>query len=136
MPIKTKPTQTADPRLTATAKPLRKSLLVLKLLSRAKGGTLAKLMQATGWRPHSARAHLSRLRTKGIAIAREKRKSGATAYCVIAGTVAAVTPLAMQSYPAGEGPARDADATVAGSGSTDITRSDVLATAATELAAR
>ena len=84
MPTKTKPAPTTDPIVSAPAKPLRKSALVLKLLSRARGATLAELIEPTGWQPHSTRAYLSRLRTKGMTVTREQRKSGETAYRVVA----------------------------------------------------
>lgn len=39
-----------------------KSNLVVKLLRRAKGATLAELQEVTAWQPHSVRAFLSGLR--------------------------------------------------------------------------
>ncbi|MGB3739779.1 MAG: DUF3489 domain-containing protein [Pontixanthobacter sp.] len=57
-----------------------KAQLVTKLLSRKAGATLANLTEATGWKPHSARAHLTGLRKKGITILREKRKDGTTCW--------------------------------------------------------
>ena len=86
MPTKTQPALTSATTDSAAPKPLRKSALVLKLLSRARGATLAELMEPTGWQPHSTRAHLSRLRSKGIIVTREQRKSGETAYRVVAGS--------------------------------------------------
>ena len=86
MPTKTQPALTSATTDSAAPKPLRKSALVLKLLSRARGATLAELMEPTGWQPHSTRAHLSRLRSKGMIVTREQRKSGETAYRVVAGS--------------------------------------------------
>lgn len=57
-----------------------KAQLVTKLLSRKAGATLANLIEATGWQPHSARAHLTGLRKKGTVILREKRKDGTTCW--------------------------------------------------------
>lgn len=51
-----------------------------KLLSRARGATIAELQEATGWQPHSARAHLSGLRKAGHTLLKEERKSGETSY--------------------------------------------------------
>jgi hypothetical protein len=57
-----------------------KSAAVHKLLLRAKGATLAEIMDATGWQPHSARAFLTGLRKKGTTIVREARQSGETSW--------------------------------------------------------
>lgn len=46
---------------------------VLSLLRRPHGATLAELVEATGWQPHSTRAVLTGLRKKGRAIVRGKR---------------------------------------------------------------
>ena len=66
-----------------------KSELVKKLLRRGKGATLAELQDATAWQPHSVRAFLSGLRTKGEMLVKEERKSGETAYRILGGKVAA-----------------------------------------------
>jgi DNA-binding MarR family transcriptional regulator len=50
-----------------------KSALVLALLKREQGSTLAELVDATAWQPHTARAMLTGLRKKGHAIERRKR---------------------------------------------------------------
>jgi DNA-binding MarR family transcriptional regulator len=47
---------------------------VLTLLQREVGATLAELIEATGWKPHTTRAALTGLRKKGHAIARRKRE--------------------------------------------------------------
>lgn len=57
-----------------------KAVTVQKLLTRAKGVTLAELIEATGWQPHSARAFLTGLRKKGHDIIRECRTSGETSW--------------------------------------------------------
>lgn len=46
---------------------------VLALLQRPDGATLAELIAATGWLPHTTRAALTGLRKKGHAIERSKR---------------------------------------------------------------
>ena len=55
-----------------------KTVTVLKLLSRAKGATLAEIMEATAWQPHSTRAFLTGLRKKGKVLLRESRPTGET----------------------------------------------------------
>ena len=95
MTIKINLPATTDLTFAAPSKPLRNSALVLKLLGRAKGATLAEIAEPTGWQPHSTRAYLSRLRTKGITVTREQRKSGETAYRFVAGgTTAAANGIA------------------------------------------
>jgi hypothetical protein len=53
-----------------------KAAIVQKLLSRPKGATLAEIIDATGWLPHSARAFMTGLRKKGHDLVRECRTSG------------------------------------------------------------
>jgi DNA-binding MarR family transcriptional regulator len=50
-----------------------KSATVLALLKREQGSTLAELVEATAWQPHTARAMLTGLRKKGHVIERRKR---------------------------------------------------------------
>jgi hypothetical protein len=50
-----------------------KSGAVLALLQREEGATLAELIDATGWLPHTTRAALTGLRKKGHAIEKSKR---------------------------------------------------------------
>jgi DNA-binding IclR family transcriptional regulator len=57
----------------ARSQAARKAALVLDLLGREQGATLAELVGATGWQPHSARAMLTGLRKKGHAVERGKR---------------------------------------------------------------
>lgn len=52
---------------------LSKSAAVIALLARAEGATLAELIAATNWLPHTTRAALTSLRKKGHAIERSKR---------------------------------------------------------------
>ena len=54
--------------------------VVRDLLQREEGATLAELIDATGWLPHTTRASLSRLRSSGDALAKAKRDDGATCY--------------------------------------------------------
>jgi len=57
-----------------------KSAAVKKLLSRAKGATLAEMTESTGWLSHSARAFMTGLRKKGHSIVRECRTNGETCW--------------------------------------------------------
>jgi hypothetical protein len=66
----------APPRTTKTA-------AVLALLGQAEGATVAELIAATGWLPHTTRAALTGLRKKGHAITRSKR-GDETCYTVAA----------------------------------------------------
>jgi len=53
-------------------KPPSKTSRVLDLLHRPEGATLAQLVEATGWLPHTTRAALTGLRKKGHAIVKYK----------------------------------------------------------------
>lgn len=74
---------TKDPKAAPSAKPdgakqatpatTTKSATVLALLRREQGSTLAELVEATAWQPHTARAVLTGLRKKGHTIERRKR---------------------------------------------------------------
>jgi hypothetical protein len=46
---------------------------VVALLKRAEGATLAELVAATGWLPHTTRATLTGLRKKGHILAKDRR---------------------------------------------------------------
>ncbi len=50
--------------------PMTKTALVLSLLQRAEGTTLAQIVEATGWLPHTTRAALTGLKKKGHAVQR------------------------------------------------------------------
>ena len=57
-----------------------KAFSVEKLLSRAKGASLAEIAETTGWQPHSARAFMTGLRKKGHELVRECRPNGETCW--------------------------------------------------------
>lgn len=63
--------------LTATAasrpKPSSKLGIMLGLLEAAEGATLNKLVEVTGWLPHTTRAALTGLRKRGYAVTSEKQ---------------------------------------------------------------
>ena len=46
---------------------------VITLLERAGGATLAEMVEATGWLPHTTRAALTGLKKKGHTISKDKR---------------------------------------------------------------
>jgi hypothetical protein len=56
---------------------------VLDLLRRPEGATLAEMVEATGWLPHSTRAALTGLRKKGHVLAKRSR-GDVTAYSLAA----------------------------------------------------
>ena len=67
-------------KTTTTAKPNRKQTII-DLISRAKGATLAELMQSTGWQAHSVRGMISTLGSKhGLKIASSKNDEGERTY--------------------------------------------------------
>ena len=57
-----------------------KQALLVGLLSREKGATLAEITAATGWLPHTARAALTGLRQKGYALTSSKETGGTRTY--------------------------------------------------------
>ena len=60
---------------------MTKSASVIALLQRERGATLAEMIEATGWLPHTTRAALTGLKKKGHVIARDKR-GDVTCYCI------------------------------------------------------
>lgn len=64
-------------------KPVSKISTVADLLRREGGATLAELVAATGWQPHTTRAALTGLRKKGHKIERGTR-DGSTTWSVAA----------------------------------------------------
>lgn len=60
-----------------------KAALVLQLLTREQGATLAELIEATGWQAHTVRAALTGLRKKSHAVEKRKRDD-ATCYQLVA----------------------------------------------------
>lgn len=63
----------AEPSATPpVAKRVTKQSRVLELLHQDGGASLAVIVAATGWVPHTARAALTGLRKQGHAIARDK----------------------------------------------------------------
>ncbi|MGA0597730.1 DUF3489 domain-containing protein [Enterovirga sp. CN4-39] len=60
-----------------------KRTMVLELLGRAEGASIAELMSATGWLPHTTRAALSRLRSAGKPLLKSSREDDTTAYRIL-----------------------------------------------------
>lgn len=86
MPRRTARPATPKPESEAAAAPeprVTKSATVLSLLQRDDGATLADLIEATGWLPHTTRAALTGLRKKGHTIERGSR-DGVSFYKVAA----------------------------------------------------
>ena len=52
-----------------------KASIILDLLKRPKGATVADLQKATGWQAHSIRAAITGLRKRGITITRSQDDS-------------------------------------------------------------
>jgi len=61
------------------AKPQTKRALLLEMLKREEGATLAQLVEATAWLPHTTRAALTGLRKKGHVVTASK-VDGASLY--------------------------------------------------------
>lgn len=60
------PCNTEKQDVTPSNEPKRetKQSIIINLLSREEGATMAELIDATGWKPHSVRGHLSNMRKK------------------------------------------------------------------------
>ena len=57
-----------------------KASIILDLLKRPKGATVADLQKATGWQAHSIRAAITGLRKRRITVTRSQ-DDGVTVYC-------------------------------------------------------
>ena len=71
------------PMTKTPTKPASKISAVVALLRCEGGATLAELVAATGWQPHTTRSALTGLRKKGHVIERSTR-DGAAAYSIAA----------------------------------------------------
>jgi hypothetical protein len=76
----------SSPQLAHASTPRQGSKIsqVLILLQREQGATLEEIVQATGWLAHTARAALTGLRKRGVAIERQERATGPRSYVAIA----------------------------------------------------
>jgi hypothetical protein len=64
----------APPPLRRAPRPSSKLAILLALLELPEGATLAGLVEATGWLPHSTRAALTDLRKRGYVVTCEPRR--------------------------------------------------------------
>ena len=62
-----------EARIPAAPRANSKIAQVVILLERTEGATLAELVEATGWQPHTTRAALTGLRKKGKNLVKDKR---------------------------------------------------------------
>ncbi len=65
-----------------------KRATVIAMLSRDQGSTLADLMDATGWLPHTTRAALTGLRQKGFQVERTRPDDAPSIYRIVADATA------------------------------------------------
>lgn len=68
-----------------TTKSASKSSLVLAMLKRPEGATIAQIVDATSWLPHTTRAALTGLKKKGHQVTSEKAEGEERVYRVAAG---------------------------------------------------
>lgn len=80
VPADEAPAESAPP---VSGRPGTKQALVLGLVQRENGATLADIVEATGWLPHTSRAALTGLRKKGHNIVGTK-VDGVTRYQIVA----------------------------------------------------
>ena len=100
-PSRNKRRHTLTGRVSNEARPsLSKSATVIKLLSRAKGATVAEVMAVTSWQPHSVRAFFTGLRKKGNVLTREQRKNGEQTYRITEAVTASASTAAPAAMPA------------------------------------
>lgn len=66
-----------------------KQAMVIRMLSSKAGATLDKLVEATGWLPHTTRAALTGLRKRGFAIERSSEKGRESVYRIVGASAAA-----------------------------------------------
>jgi hypothetical protein len=64
-------------------RPGTKQALLVDLLRRPKGGTIAEIQQVTGWQPHTARAAITGLKKKSFGVTSAPRRDGVRAYRLI-----------------------------------------------------
>lgn len=68
-----KPVPSATEKVIARKRGPSKIAAVITLLEREQGATLAEMVEATGWLPHTTRATLTGLKKKGHTITKDKR---------------------------------------------------------------
>lgn len=75
----------------APIRPGTKQAQLVALLRRPEGASIAEIQAATGWQPHTARAALTGLKHKGLALASAWREDGTRAYREAPGAAAGAT---------------------------------------------
>jgi hypothetical protein len=78
------PTEPNPPLAAPPVPRANKTTAIVTLLTRPDGATLAELIEATGWLPHTTRAALTGLRKQGHNVARFKRHD-VTCYHIVGG---------------------------------------------------
>jgi hypothetical protein len=81
----TKAVTKADRARSSKGRPGTKLDQVKALLARKRGASIAEMMEATSWLPHTTRAVLTGLRKKGFQIEREAIKDKPTIYRIVGG---------------------------------------------------
>ncbi|MFG1242357.1 DUF3489 domain-containing protein [Xanthobacter sp. V7C-4] len=74
--MKAAPASVTEPASGTRPKPGSKLGMVLALLEKPQGASLAKLVEVTGWLPHTTRAALTGLRKRGFSVVSEKSAGG------------------------------------------------------------
>ena len=67
-----------------------KPALIVAMLTKDKGATLAALVKATGWLPHTTRAAMTGLRKRGFAIERTRHEKLGSLYRIVGDQTAPV----------------------------------------------
>ena len=67
-----------------------KLALIVAMLTKDKGATLAALVKATGWLPHTTRAAMTGLRKRGFAIERTRHEKLGSHYRIVGDQTAPV----------------------------------------------
>jgi hypothetical protein len=68
---------------TPALRPDTKQALLIDLLRRSEGATIAEIQDATGWQPHTARAAITRLKKKSLVVTSAVRGDRTRAYHLI-----------------------------------------------------
>jgi hypothetical protein len=72
-----------NPPTTGMPRPGSKQALIVAMLTKDKGATLAALVEATGWLPHTTRAAMTGLRKRGFAIVRTRHEKLGSLYRIV-----------------------------------------------------
>jgi Protein of unknown function (DUF3489) len=96
-PVKTRSAKPSSATVTAENPPTAglprsgsKQALIVAMLTKDKGATLAALIEATGWLPHTTRAAMTGLRKRGFAIERTRHEKLGSLYRIVGDQTAPV----------------------------------------------